>query len=114
MKWFAMKIDSYIDAGEYPAAVVVDIVTDTNGTVLETATGNPSRIIVAVKVDGKIKLAQGSVYSFYQFEWPMDDRLTDTKWRQMMGIQPGDDWNYTSEKPIKQPEWTASYRYESN
>lgn len=104
--------DSYIDAGEYPAAVVVDIATDPNGTVLETATGNPSRIIVAVKVDGKIKLAQGSVYSFYQFEWPMDDRLTDTKWRQMMGIQVGDDWNYTSEKPIKQPEWTASYRYE--
>ena len=104
--------DSYIDAGEYPAAVVVDIATDPNGSVLETATGNPSRIIVAVKVDGKIKLAQGSVYSFYQFEWPMDDRLTDTKWRQMMGIQVGDDWNYTSEKPIKQPEWTASYRYE--
>lgn len=104
--------DSYIDAGEYPAAVVVDIATDPNGSVLETATGNPSRIIVVVKVDGKIKLAQGSVYSFYQFEWPMDDRLTDTKWRQMMGIQVGDDWNYTSEKPIKQPEWTASYRYE--
>ena len=104
--------DSYIDAGEYPAAVVVDIATDPNGTVLETATGNPSRIIVAVKVDGKIKLAQGSVYSFYQFEWPMDDRLTDTKWRLMMGIQPDEEWNYVTEKPIKQPEWTASYRYE--
>lgn len=106
--------DSYIDAGEYPAAVVVDIATDPNGTVLETATGNPSRIIVAVKVDGKIKLAQGSVYSFYQFEWPMDDRLTDTKWRLMMGIQPDEEWNYVTEKPIKQPEWTASYRYESD
>ena len=104
--------DNYINAGDYPAAVVVDIATDPNGSVLEAATGNPSRIIVAVKVDGKIKLAQGSVYSFYQFEWPMDDRLTDTKWRQMMGLQVADDWNYVTEKPIKQPEWTASYRYE--
>lgn len=106
--------DSYIEAQEYPAAVVVDIATDPNGSVLEAATGNPSRIIVAVKVDGKIKLAQGSVYSFYQFEWPMDDRLTDTKWRLMMGIQPDEEWNYVTEKPIKQPEWTESYRYESD
>ena len=106
------KEDRYIDATKCPAAVVVDIATDPNGTVLEAATGDVSCIIVAIQVDGKIKLAQGSVYSFYQFEWPMDDRLTDTKWRVMMGISLDDDYNRVSEAPIKQPEWTASYRYE--
>lgn len=115
--WYEVVRDeegSYIDTSESPAALVVDIATDLDGIVLEAATGNPSTIIVAVKVDGKIKLAQGSVYSFYQFTWPMDDRLTDAKWCQMMGIQHGEDWNFPEEKPIKQPEWTASYRYENN
>ena len=106
------KHDGYIDASESPAAVVVDIATDPNGTVLEAATGNPSQIIVAVKVDGKIKLAQGSVYSFYQFPWPMEDRLTDSKWRLMMGIQWSEDGTIVMEKPIEQPEWTKSYRYD--
>ncbi len=101
----------YIDAAEYPAALVVDIATDPNGSVLEAATGDPSIILVAVKVDGRIKIARGSVYSFYQFSWPLSDRLTDVKWRQMMGIQLGEDETYSQEKPIQKPDWTASYRY---
>lgn len=101
----------YVDAGECPAALVVDIATDPNGTVLEAATGLPSTIYVLVKVDGKLKIASGSVYSFYQFAWPMNDRLTDTKWRQMMGWQMDDEGNYRYDKPVKQPEWTQSYRY---
>lgn len=95
-----------------PAAVVVDIATDPNGAVLEAATGNPSDIYVLVKVDGKIKIARGAVYSFYQFVWPMDDRLTDSKWRQMIGAQVGDDGYYDRDPSIQQPEWTESYRYE--
>ena len=113
--WFEMVRDEegdHMGTIACPAAIVADIATNPSGTVLEAATGNPSRIIVAVKVDDKIKLAQGSVYSFYQFEWPMDDRLTDTKWRLMMGFQADENYNRVTEKPIKQPEWTASYRYE--
>lgn len=100
------------DVRELPAAVVVDIATDPNGQVLEAATGNPSTIYVAVKVDGKVKIAKGSVYTFFQFPWPMDDRLTDSKWRYMMGYQADENgnWNYDEEQPVKQPEWTQSYR----
>ncbi len=101
----------YISTQEFPAALVVDIATDPNGTVLEAATGDPSLIYVIVKVDGKLKLARGSVYSFYQFPWPLSDRLTDGKWRQMMGLQADDAGNYVTEPPIAKPEWTASYRY---
>lgn len=101
----------YISTQEFPAALVVDIATDPNGTVLEAATGDPSQIYVIVKVDGKLKLARGSAYSFYQFPWPLSDRLTDIRWRQMMGLQADDGGNYVTDPPIAKPEWTASYRY---
>lgn len=107
----AAGTDEEISSREFPAAIVADIATDPNGTVLEAATGNPSAIYVAVKVDGKIKLARGSVYAFYQFPWPMDDRLTDGRWRQMMGLQADEDGNYNYENTFDQPEWTDSYRY---
>ena len=100
-----------IYSGDYPAAIVADIATDPNGAVLEVGTGNPSVIYVVVEVDGMLKLASGSVYSFHQFAWPMDDRLTDTKWRQLMGWQADDNGNYNFEKPVEKPEWTESYRY---
>jgi len=103
----------YFEAPEYPAAIVADIATDPdNGLVLEVATGNPSEIYVVVRVDGKIKAARGSVYSFYQFPWPLSDRLTDTKWRQMMGIQSDENGNRNLDKPVQRPDWTESYRYQ--
>lgn len=101
----------YIDTRESPAAIITDIATDPNGSVLETGTGNPSSILTVVFVDGKVKLARGSVYTFYQFPWPIDDRLTDTKWRRMLGIQQGEDGNFGRDDSIRQPEWTDGYRY---
>lgn len=103
--------DGMVSSQEIPAALVVDIATDPNGTVLEAATGDPAIIYVVVKVDGKIKLATGSVYTFYQFPWPMDDRLTDSKWRVMMGLQADENGYYNMDAPVSQPEWTRSYRY---
>lgn len=100
-----------ISTQECPAAVVVDVATDPNGEVLELATGNPSVILVVVKVDGKIKIARGSVYSFYQFAQPIDERLTDAKWRQMLGIQADENGNYNYGMSIPKPDWTESYRY---
>lgn len=98
---------------EAPAALVVDIATNPNGEVLEAGTGDPSIIYVVVKVDGKIKIASGSVFTFYQFKWPLEDRLTDSKWHQMLGIQQSEEgeWVYEKDSTIRQPEWTESYRY---
>lgn len=109
--WYESVKDSgnYPVADEYPSALVVDIATDPNGSVLEVATGNPSQIYVVVKVDGKLRIAVGSVYSFYQFTWP--DRLTDTKWRIMMGFQVNEEGYYNQDAPIERPDWTGSYRY---
>ncbi len=94
-----------------PSALVADIATDPNGTVLEVATGNSSIIYVVVKVAGKVKIAKGSVYSFYQFAWPMSDRLTDSRWHQMIGAAPNDEGNYVNEGLVQKPAWTESYRY---
>lgn len=101
-----------VEAQEFPAAVVVDIATDPNGEVLEAATDVPSLIYVIVKVDGKLKIARGSVYSFYQFRWPMEDRLTDSKWQQMIGAIQGEDGTYNFDNPVEKPEWTKSYRWD--
>lgn len=107
------RIDSSvpISSQEYPAAVVADIATDPNGQVLEVATGNPSTIMVVVNVEGSLRIARGSVYTFYQFPWPLSDRLTDSKWRQMMGLQADENGNYQYDSRIEHPEWTRSYRY---
>lgn len=104
--------EEFVATKECPAAIIADIATDGEaGNVLEVGTGNPSEIFVVIKVDGKIKLAKGSVYSFYQFAWPMEDRLTDSEWRQMMSIQPNEEGNYEKDPSIEKPDWTRSYRY---
>ena len=104
--------EEYIATQECPAAIIADIATDPDsGSVLEVGTGDPSTIFVVIRVDGKIKLAKGSVYSFYQFAWPIDDRLTDSKWQQMLGIHANEEGNYERDSSIEKPDWTKSYRY---
>lgn len=114
--WYEASKESadseWFDSAECPAPIVVDIATDPgSGQVLEVATGKPAEILVVVNVDGVIKIAKGSVYSFYQFTWPSEDRLTDSKWRLMTGSQYDEDGNYNHVNPIDKPEWTDSYWY---
>ncbi len=103
--------EEYPNSDDYPAALVVDVATDPNGTVLEMGTGDPANIYVIVPVDGKLRVAEGAVYSFYQFKQPISDRLTDSKWRQMMGIELDDNGNYNFDNDIQHPDWANGYRY---
>lgn len=98
--------------GELPASLVTDVATDPNGTVLQMGSGKPSEIKVIVPVDGKLRIASGVVYTFYQFEQPMDQRLTDKEWRQLIGEWQLDEGGYTpyEERP-KGVWWAQSYRY---
>lgn len=100
-----------IDVSNFPAAVVCDIATDPNGRCLEVATGNPARIRIVVYFDGGYHICSGAMYSFYQFDQPLSDRLTDSEWRQMMGIELNSDGQYDNSNAKEQPEWTQSYRY---
>ena len=96
---------------EPQAAVIADVATDPgadNGVVvLEEGVGRISEIHVVAPVvqdDGSIVLqvAKGGVFSYYEFPWPANDRLTDEKWRQMLD---------GGQAPAL-PGWTNSFRVE--
>lgn len=100
---------------EFPAAVVVDVATDPNGSCLELGTGRINDIIVVVTVDGVKKLAYGKVYSYYEFEQPLSDRLTDSEWKQMLGMELQSDNTYSDYKDRpKEVEWAKSYRHDND
>lgn len=70
--------------------IVADVHTDTNtGKVLEEGVGYVNLILVAYKVpDGRIIVGAGPVLSYYEFKHPMNDRLTDEKWKEMLENDP--------------------------
>lgn len=87
--WLEALRDEGIDhrsaAFNRPAAVVADVATNPGGgQVLEEATGYIFNIYVVVPVDGQLRIAKGGVYSYYEFPWPLQDRLTDTRWHKML------------------------------
>ena len=83
----------------FKTTIIADVHTETNTKkALEVGTGKIDWIIVAhASKDGRIGLAVGPVFSYYEFPWPMDDRLTDEKWREMLN----------SDVPPERPEWIA-------
>lgn len=106
--------DENATSSDYPAPIIADIATDPNGQVLEIGTGRAQTIYVVVPVDGKLRIASGSVYNFYQFAWPQSDRLTDSKWRKIMGFVYDGSGDFVDDPPIDIPAWTDSYRYHYN
>ncbi|TEU17914.1 MAG: DUF3160 domain-containing protein [Anaerolineales bacterium] len=91
---------------EPQAAVIADVATDPWPTpiVLEEAVGRVNEIHVVVPVVGEdgttyLQVAKGGVFSYYEFPWPADDRLTDEKWRQMLD---------QGQAPLP-PEWISSF-----
>jgi len=66
--------------------LIADVHTDTNTEhVLEEGVGYVDLIIVAYKApDGRIIAGAGPVLSYYEFKHPMDDRLTDEQWKEML------------------------------
>jgi hypothetical protein len=89
--------DSSERAGRYrgisadeDAAVIADLMRgldpEAGDQVVEIGTGSVDRIYVIVPDDlGSFHVASGGVYSYYEFPWPTDDRLTDERWREMLG-----------------------------
>jgi len=67
--------------------------------VLEEGVGYVDLIVVAYKVpDGRIIIGAGPVMSYYEFKQPMEERLTDEKWREMLGSN-----------PPERPEWYFNF-----
>ncbi len=100
----------YMDE-EPQAAVIADVATDPGAAegpiVLEVGVGRIAEIHAVVPVileDGRVQLqvAKGGVFSYYEFSWPAEDRLTDEKWREMLDSGQAPDL----------PGWTNSFRVE--
>jgi len=82
------------------AAIIADVATDPTGYVLEEATGRISELF-AVVPDGRgnLQLAKGGIYAYYEFSWPISDRLTNEQWRQMLA----------EDAQPPQPAWTEAF-----
>ena len=102
--------EEYLNPDEYPAALVVDVATDPNGRVLEEAIGGISSIYVVFPIDGELHIAKGGVFTYYQFEVPISERMTDSTWRRKLGMELDDNMEYVEPEKIDNPYWTTSYR----
>ncbi|MFC2028591.1 DUF3160 domain-containing protein [Chloroflexota bacterium] len=70
-----------IAAGEMPKVPVIAAVSGAGDSVLEVGVGNVDRIYVVVPLENKWQIAQGGVFSYYEFTQPRSQRLTDDAWR---------------------------------
>lgn len=82
-----------------PAPLVADVATAPPDKVLEEATGYVHVIYAVVPVEGKLRIARGGVFSYYEFPWPADNRLTDKAWRELLE---------SPERPAP-PSWTNAF-----
>ncbi|MEN8209850.1 MAG: DUF3160 domain-containing protein, partial [Candidatus Fermentibacteria bacterium] len=91
LKGFAGSLESAIAWGAettegLETSLIADVHTDQNsGGVLEVASGDLDYCMVIYRrPDGNVEAALGPVLSYYEFTWPMSDRLTDEAWREML------------------------------
>ena len=89
---------SEVDDKAKKTTIIADVHTDSNTKqVLEEGVGYVDLIVVAYKVpDGRILIGAGPVMSYYEFKQPMQDRLTDEKWRDVLSSNPPEipEWIY--------------------
>ncbi|MFW6134801.1 MAG: DUF3160 domain-containing protein [Elusimicrobiota bacterium] len=90
-----------INPDSLKSVMIADVHTDGNTKkVLEEGTGFIKTAIIAYKLpQGHIVLGMGPVFSYYEFKQPMDDRLTDEAWREIL----------EGNNPPDEPEWIKNF-----
>jgi hypothetical protein len=82
---FSEDFASMESEADSSVAIVADVHTDVNSMqVLEEGVGYPLPIYVVVNRDGHTYVAQGAVFSYYEFKHPLSDRLTDEAWQELL------------------------------
>jgi hypothetical protein len=81
--------------------LIADVHTDLiSGNVLEEGTGHVDLLVACyLQPDGRLVLGAGPVLSYHEFKHPMSDRLTDEKWRELLG---------SADAPPR-PVWVSSF-----
>lgn len=95
----AFKDRDVTELSDEPSPIVADVATDPGGSVLEEGTGHIADIYVVFELEDKLRIAKGGVYTHYEFMWPLDDRLTDEAWRELL----------VSEDKPAMADWTQSF-----
>jgi len=95
-----MNLDSgyNIPAGEMPKVPVIAAVSGAVDSVLEVGVGNVDRIYVVVPLEDKWQIAQGGVFSYYEFIQPRSNRLTDDEWRDKL-----------ADGDVELPSWAVNF-----
>jgi hypothetical protein len=91
-----------VEAEGKETTIVADVHTDTNTPeeVLEEGVGYVDLMLVAYKVpDGRIIIGAGPTLSYYEFKQPINNRLTNEAWKQML------ESGQTPPRPL----WTGSF-----
>lgn len=86
---------------DHDMATAADIHTDTaHGKALQENAGHANVIYAVFPAKGKLWIGRGAVFTYYEFEQPIANRLTDEAWQQMLnaGKAPG------------QPVWIKSFQ----
>jgi hypothetical protein len=73
---------------EMPPVPVIAAISGAGNEVLQVGVGNVDRIYVVVPIDGKLAIAQGGVFSYYEFKQPRSNRLTDEDWIEKISLDP--------------------------
>ena len=69
------------------SAMIADVASNPDaGTVLEVATGQVDLIYVITDSPDGLQLTRGTVYSYYEFVNPIDERLNDDEWRARVAV----------------------------
>jgi hypothetical protein len=87
-----------ISEADEDMAVVADVHTAFPDC-LEEGVGHGNHIFVVVPIQGKLYLARGATFSYFEFDQAVSDRLTDEKWQAMV----------SSKKAPAPPTWTFSF-----
>lgn len=69
---------------ELPDIPVVSHIRVDQETSLQVGLGFLNRIYVLVPLEGKLQIAQGGVFSYYEYTLPEDELMTDGRWRRVL------------------------------
>ncbi|KPL19641.1 MAG: dTDP-glucose 4,6-dehydratase [candidate division Zixibacteria bacterium SM23_81] len=94
------KVIADVDEKAKKTTIVADVHTDQNTQyVLEEGVGYVNLIAVAYNVpDGRILIGAGPVLTYYEFKQPIQERLTDEAWRELL-----------RSNPPEKPEWISHF-----
>ncbi|MBN1146429.1 MAG: DUF3160 domain-containing protein [Anaerolineales bacterium] len=73
---------------EMPPVPVIAAAAGGGERILQVGVGALNRIYVVVPLGGELQVAQGGVFSYYEFPWPRAGRLDDAEWRHLLVLSP--------------------------